>query len=181
MSERILGIEIPPPPASVPAIEPDTRGATTIREQLSLHRADETCNVCHRIIDPAGFALESFDVAGGYRQAYRSFQDGEPIAGYGKNGQPFTFVSGPRVDPSGQLPDGRSFGDVQELKRLLLASDRAIARNLVERLVTYATGAAPRFSDRAEIESILDRTADAEYPMQTLVQEIVSSRMFLNK
>lgn len=181
VNERILGVRIPPPPASVPAIEPDTRGATTIREQLKLHRADESCNVCHRTIDPAGFALESFDVAGGYREAYRSFQEGEPVEGYGKNGQPFTFVNGPKVDPSGELLDGRSFSDIKQLKRLLLADERSIARNLVRQLLTYATGAAPRFSDRAEIEAILDRTAEEGYPVQTLVSEVATSRMFLNK
>jgi hypothetical protein len=165
----------------VPAIEPDTRGATTIREQLDLHRADESCNVCHRTIDPAGFALESFDVVGGHRQTYRSFQNGEPIEGYGKNGQPFTFVRGPKIDPTGELPDSRSFTNVKELKRLLLADERVIARNLVTQLVTYATGAAPRFSDRAEIEGILDRVAKEGYPVRTLVSEIATSRMFLNK
>ena len=173
---------IPPPPPSVPAIEPDTRGATTIRDQLALHRADESCNVCHRIIDPAGFALESFDVAGGYREAYRSFQeDAQPITGFGKNGQPFTFTNGPAVDPSGELPGGRAFADVQGLKRLLLADERSIARNLVEKLVTYATGAAPRFSDREEIESILDRNAANGFPLGSLIAEIATSQMFLNK
>ncbi len=181
VNERILGVHIPPPPASVPAIEPDTRGATTIRQQLDLHRADESCNVCHRIIDPAGFALEAFDVVGGYRDTYRSFGEGEPIAGFGKNGQPFTFVHGPAVDASGVLHDGRKFDNIKELKQRLLEDERAIARNLVEQLVTYATGAAPRFSDRPVIEEILDRTTDAGYPVGNLIAEIVISRLFLDK
>ena len=63
ISERLLGIPIPPPPENVPAIEPDIRGATTIREQLELHRSDEACASCHRKIDPSGFALENFDAA----------------------------------------------------------------------------------------------------------------------
>ena len=128
VNERILGVSIPPPPASVPAIEPDTRGATTIREQLALHRADESCNVCHRIIDPAGFALECFDVAGGYREAYRSFQDGEPVTGYGKNGQPFTFTTVRRSTRPASCLTAGSFADIRELKRLLLADERAIAQ-----------------------------------------------------
>ncbi len=181
INERILGVPIPPPPASVPAIEPDTRGATTVRKQLELHRADESCNACHRLIDPAGFALESFDVAGGFRVAYRSLGGDEPIPGFGKNGQPFTFSDGPEVDASGQLPDGRAFRDIVELKQLLLADERGIARNLVEKLVTYATGAPPRFSDRVEIEAVLDRTAAANYPVRSLIEEIVVSQMFRNK
>ncbi|QDV24800.1 DUF1592 domain-containing protein [Aureliella helgolandensis] len=181
INERILGIDIPPPPPSVPAIEPDTRGATTIRQQLFKHRADESCNVCHKVMDPAGFALESFDVAGGFRDTYRSLQKGDSVPGYGKNGQPFTFTHGPQVDASGELPDGRPFADVAQLKRLLLADQRKIAKNLVEKLLTYATGAAPRFSDREEIEEILDRHAAHGYPVRSLITEIATSRLFLNK
>ncbi|MFK7738329.1 MAG: DUF1588 domain-containing protein [Pirellulaceae bacterium] len=182
INERLLGILTPPPPASVPAIEPDTRGATTIREQLAKHQADESCAVCHRQIDPPGFALESFDVAGGYRQRYRSMTEvGEPLPGFGKNGQPFTFRSGPEVDASGRMPDGREFANIHEFKRLLLADERQIARNFLSKLVTYATGAAPRLSDRPEIESILDRTSQDGYPVRTLIAEVANSRMFLHK
>jgi hypothetical protein len=181
INERILGIDVPPPPTSVPAIEPDTRGATTIRQQLLLHRSDENCNVCHRVIDPSGFALENFDVAGGFRDTYRSFQAGEPVPGYGKNGQPFTFTAGPKVDASGELPDGREFADVRELKQLLLADERRIAKNLVEKLLMYATGAAPRFSDREEVDAILDRHAEHEFPIRSLLTEIATSRLFLEK
>lgn len=65
---RILGIEPPAPPANVPKIEPDIRGATTIREELALHRSDASCAACHRLIDPAGFALETYDAIGGWRE-----------------------------------------------------------------------------------------------------------------
>lgn len=181
INERILGVEIPAPPPSVPAIEPDTRGATTVREQLRLHRADQSCNACHKLIDPAGFALESFDAVGGFRQFYRSLGDGDALSGFGKNGQPFAFTKGPDVDASGVLPDGRTFDGIREFKQLLLEDERQIARNLVEKLITYSTGAAPRFSDREEIRSILDRNADKDYPVRSLMVDIVTSRMFLNK
>src|SRR5581483_7342531 len=68
--ERILGKPLPPPPPGVSAIESDTRGATTIREQLAKHRTQTSCAGCHAKIDPPGFALESFDVMGGYREKY---------------------------------------------------------------------------------------------------------------
>ncbi len=68
--ENFLGQTVPPPPANISAIEPDTRGATTIREQLAKHRDDASCNVCHQHIDPPGFALESFDPAGKFRKQY---------------------------------------------------------------------------------------------------------------
>ena len=182
VNERILGIKSPPPPKSVPAIEPDTRGATTIRHQLELHRADATCNRCHAIIDPVGFALENFDVAGGWRAHYRSLNDeGSPVEGFGKNGQPFTFRQGPPVDASGNLADGKKFASIYELKKLLIEDERAIAKNLLQQLAIYATGAPMRFSDRVEVDRILDRLAKDEYRVKSMITEIVTSALFLCK
>ena len=182
INERILGTKIPPPPKSVPAIEPDTRGATTIRNQLELHRADLGCAGCHSKIDPIGFALESFDVSGGWRTHYRSLNDeGEKVQGYGKNGQPFTFRKGPAVDASGVLPSGEEFKDIFELKTLLLKNQRGLARNLLSQLLVYSTGSSPRFSDRVEVERILDRLEPNGFPVRTMLEEIVCSPMFLNK
>jgi hypothetical protein len=67
-------------------VEPDTRGATTIREQLAKTRQPTTCRSCHARIDPAGFALENFDVAGGFREKYRALGDGAKAPGFGKGG-----------------------------------------------------------------------------------------------
>lgn len=182
VNERILGIKNPPPPKSVPAVEPDTRGATTIRQQLELHRADISCNSCHAIIDPVGFALENFDVAGGWRGHYRSLGDeGEPMEGIGKNGQPFTFRKGPPVDASGNLPNGKKFSDIKEVKQLLVDDERAIAKNLLQQLTVFATGAPMRFSDRVEVNQMLDRLAKDDYRVQSIITEIVTSNLFLNK
>jgi mono/diheme cytochrome c family protein len=182
IAERVLGQEVPPPPASVPAVEPDTRGATTIREQLAKHRSDPACNSCHVKIDPAGFALENFDVVGGWRERYRALgEGGERPPGRGKNGQPFTFYPAQTVDPSGVLPDGRAFKDVRELKRLLARDERQIARNLARQLVTYATGAPVRFGDRPRIEAILDRTKTGNYGVKSLIYAIVDSELFRSK
>lgn len=176
--ERMLGKPPPPPPASVPAIEPDTRGAHTIRQQLDAHRKLETCAACHAKIDPAGFALESFDVFGGFREKYRALGDGTPPEGFGKNGQPFTFHPAQPVDASGTLPDGRSFKDIRELKQLLLDDEEQIARNLVRQLLVYATGAPIHFADRAEIERILADTKAKNFGVKTLVHEVVGSAVF---
>ena len=182
VNERILGIRNPPPPKSVPAVEPDTRGATTIRQQLERHRSDTSCNSCHAIIDPVGFALENFDVAGGWRDHYRSLGEvGDPIEGFGKNGQPFTFRRGPPVDASGNLPSGKAFSDIDQAKKLLIEDERAIAKNLLQQLAVYATGAPMRFSDRVEVDLILDRLAKEHYPVRSIIAEIVTSNLFLNK
>ena len=62
--ENILGSTVPPPPANVAAVEPDIRGATTLREQLVKHRNEESCAICHNKIDPLGFSLDSYDSNG---------------------------------------------------------------------------------------------------------------------
>ena len=126
ITERILGLETPPPPPTVKAVEPDIRGAVTIRQQLDKHRADATCAACHSKMDPPGFALESFDVMGGYRERYRAVSDKvSPVKGYGMNGQAFEFHYALPVDSAGELPDGRPFKDVRELKKLLVQDERA--------------------------------------------------------
>jgi hypothetical protein len=180
--ERIVGLDMPAPPAAVPAVEPDIRGAVTIRQQLDKHRADESCAVCHRKIDPPGFALESFDVVGGWRDRYRGSSLGEaPETGFGKNGWPFAFHLAQPVDASGQLADGRAFKDVRDFKRILLDDEAQIARNLVRQLSIYATGSPIRFSDRDSIEQILQRTKGSGYGVASLVKEIIQSDLFLSK
>ncbi|MBN8248251.1 MAG: DUF1592 domain-containing protein [Verrucomicrobia bacterium] len=179
--ERILGRPLPPPPPGVGAVEPDTRGATTIREQLEKHRQQASCAVCHERMDPPGFALESFDVLGGWRDQYRAQGPGTPEPGIGKGGHPFEFHRGPRVDASGEVPDGRRFQDIREFKALLLSDERAIARNLVRQLAVYATGAPIRFGDRAAVEQILDRSRSRDYGVRTLILELVQSPLFQTK
>jgi mono/diheme cytochrome c family protein len=180
--ERLLGYEIPPPPP-VPAVEPDIRGAVTIRQQLDKHRADPSCATCHRRIDPPGFALESFDVFGGWRARYRAVAEGgtPPVPGRTKEGHPFAFTYGPPVDCSGELPDGRRFADVREFKRMLHGEEKQVARNLARQLVLYATGAPVRFSDRPALDRIMDQARARDYGVRTLIHAIVQSELFLNK
>lgn len=179
--ERIMGIEIPPPPP-VAAVEPDIRGAVTIRQQLEKHRADRSCASCHRRMDPPGFALESFDVMGGWRDRYRGVADDKPAErGLGKNGQPFAFHFGLPVDAAGELPDGRPFRDIREFKQLLRGEERMVARNLVRQLLVYATGAPARFSERAEVERIVERAQTRAFGVRTLIHEIVQSELFQTK
>ena len=179
--ERVLGKPPPPPPPSVPAIEPDTRGAHTIRQQLDAHRKLESCAACHAKIDPAGFALENFDVMGGWRDKYRALGDGEPPLGYGKNGQPFTFHYAQPVDASGALPDGRKFNDIRDLKKLLLDDEEQVARNLARQLTVYATGAPIGFGDRPVIERIIANAKAHQYGVRSLIHEIVQSELFHTK
>ncbi len=182
ITERILGLETPPPPPTVEAVEPDIRGAVTIRQQLDKHRANASCAACHRKMDPPGFALESFDVMGGYRDRYRAVSDKvPPVQGYGMNGQAFAFHYALPVDSAGELPDGRPFQDVRELKKLLAQDEVPIARNLARQLTVFATGAPVRFSDRDEIETILDAAKASRYGVRSIVRAIMQSELFRNK
>jgi hypothetical protein len=174
--ERILGTPPPKPPLDVEAIEPDIRGATTIREQLARHRDVESCASCHRKIDPPGFALESFDVIGGWRDHYRA--TGEPRE---VNGRRVRYWNGPAVDPGDVLPDGRRFRDIDEYKQLILEDKDQLARNLAEKLLAYSTGAAPTHADKPQIETIVNRLRDKNYGFKALIHEIVQSPLFQSK
>jgi hypothetical protein len=133
-------------------------------------------------MDPPGFALEGFDVMGGWRERYRAFDESKPgIPGYGKNGQPFQFHYGLPVDPAGQLADGRPFADIVEFKRLLAGSDEILARNLANHLIVFATGAPVRFSDRAALDAILAKAKADHYGVRSLIHAIVGSSLFQTK
>jgi hypothetical protein len=181
ITERILGFETPPPPP-VPTVEPDIRGAVTIRQQLEAHRRDPSCAACHDRTDPPGLALESFDIMGAWRDRYRAV-NGEvaPEPGIGLDGQAFKFHYALGVDPSGKMMDGRTFQNVHDLKQLLLEDELQIARNVARQLTIYATGATIGFSDRAVIEEILSRTRSGGYGVRSIVHEIVQSRLFQSK
>jgi PAS domain-containing protein len=179
--DRFLGMPVPPPPPNVPAVEPDLRGATTIREQLDKHRSDVACSVCHQQIDPPGFALESFDVIGGWRERYRSLEGGDEVEQTLKNGRPVRYKLGRSVDASGVAPSGEAFEDIHEFRELLLAQEEQIARNLVEQLVVYATGCEIQFADRVIVEQIVENVRPVHFGVRSIIQEIVQSDLFRSK
>ena len=175
---NFLGTPPSPPPPGIGSIEPDTRGKTTIREILKAHREMESCNQCHREIDPPGFALESFDPIGGFRTRYRADGGSQKFGEFVVKNPP---RRGPAVDPSGTTSDGKPFADIKEFKKHLLEDKEQIARNFISKLTVYATGAEIQFADRENIEAILKRTAENDYPVRDIIHEIIQSEMFRNK
>lgn len=178
--DRILGQPAPPPPSNVASVEPDIRGATTLREQLARHRDDSSCAVCHDQIDPPGFALENFDVIGGWRDEYRSLGEGRRPE-FSQHPITFAWVRyrlGLPVDASGQTADGKTFQDIRQFKQILLDQRDAMVGCLTRKLATYGLGRRIGFSDRAEIERIVDKMAAQGDGLRTLVHEIVQSEMF---
>lgn len=184
--DRIMGKAAPPPPPNVPAVEPDIRGAATIREQLAKHRATQNCSGCHAKIDPPGFALENYDVIGGWRERYRVVADRKnwvnnrvgPLAKYLAA---YQYGLGREVEAGDVLPDGRKFSDIAEFKKLLLAHPDQIARCVTEKLVTYATGQPVGFNDHAEVDRVLANAKQSNYGLRSLVQEVVASELFRKK
>lgn len=180
--ERILGIPPAPPPPGTPGIEPDIRGATTLREQLEKHRTTESCNSCHRVIDPPGFALENYDVMGGWRENYRALDDKLPKpSALLTGGRGVKWRVGPPVDPTGVTKDGRAFANLTEYKKILLARPEEFTRVLAEKLATYATGRGMGFSDRAELDRIARAVAAKKNGLRDLVHEVVRSEIFRTK
>ncbi|MFN3189992.1 MAG: DUF1592 domain-containing protein [Aureliella sp.] len=159
MLEKILGTPTPPPPDDVPAIDPDTRGATTIRQQLEKHRLSDTCNHCHRKIDPLGFSLECFDAIGQSRTHYDKSKR-KP------------------VDTSGDLPGGRTFLGVADLKVLLASRQEFFVRTLTENLLTHALGRRVEPADRAELDQIIGTVKEDGYRLASLIEAIVLSDLF---
>ncbi|MDB6154407.1 MAG: hypothetical protein JWL90_2860 [Chthoniobacteraceae bacterium] len=177
---NILGEPIPPPPESVPAIEPDIRGAKNIRDQLSKHRAVAECASCHDKMDPPGLALENFDVIGGWRENYRIL-GGQIKADVKVNGRVVTYRKGAQIDASGVLSDNTRFSDIDELKERLLTRSDSIAKCVVEKLLTYATGRAPGFAERESVQRIVENTRSKQFGLRSLIHEVVQSDLFLNK
>jgi len=179
--DRILGTPPSPPPESVAGLVPDIRGAITIRQQLVKHREDDACASCHAEIDPPGFALENFDVIGGWRDRYRLSGWTREAQEVVVNGLKMRYYNGAEVDSADILQDGRGFQNIDELKTLLLADKDQIARALTHKMVTYGTGAAPRPDDQTQMEAIVARVRDQNYGFRTLIHEIVKSDLFRKK
>jgi hypothetical protein len=167
--ENILGRHVPPPPPNVTGIEPDIRGATTIREQLQKHRDVPSCNTCHRHIDPPGFALESFDPIGRYRKNYLKWLPHPQNAEWGH------VADGAPVDPAGKTATGQAFAGIADFKKLLLENKKSFALCLTEKLMTYGLGRELGYSDRDEVESVVAKAAVDGSGLRALILAIVQS------
>jgi mono/diheme cytochrome c family protein len=155
--QNLLGMPPPPPPADVPLLEESAGAeATSVREQLEVHRANPTCASCHRNMDPLGFGLENYDAIGRWRDT-----DGE-------------FP----VDASGALPSGQRFTTAGEMRSLLLLQLPQFSRTLTEKMLTYALRRGLKPYDRRTVEQIHRAVAADGYHFRTLVHQIVKSLPF---
>ena len=172
VSENILGVIPPPPPDEVPPIEPDIRGATTLRERLEKHRESKTCADCHRKIDPLGFGLETFDELGRWRTYYP------------RSGKPLFVKKAPKlkVDSSGEMPSGEVFTGFSELRDILVSKrSEVFTKHLITTVLTYATGRHMEVVDDYCISDIQSRLKAKGNGIGSLVEESLLSEIFRSR
>jgi len=183
--ERIMGTPAPPPPPNAGSIEPDTRGATTIREQLAKHQSVKSCAGCHQKIDPPGFVLEAFDPIGRYRDYYRTTETGEKLkdakAFFGGQHGAVKYLKGASVDTRSQLPGGLEIADIRAYKASLTVRPELLARNFARKLITFATGVQTEAGDELVIDAILKKAEASGFGLRTLIHEVVQSELFTRK
>jgi mono/diheme cytochrome c family protein len=158
--DRLLGTPPAAPPPSVPALKENQEGqkALSMRELMALHRSQPSCNACHGIMDPLGFALENFDATGAWRTKDRFAQ------------QP--------IDASGELPDGTALHGPDDLRAALLARADQFVQSLTEKLMIYALGRSLDYRDMPTVRAIVKDCTAQGYRFEPLVLDIVNSEPF---
>ncbi|MBT3635819.1 MAG: DUF1592 domain-containing protein [Opitutae bacterium] len=180
--ERILGKTPTPPPPGIPGVEPDVRGAESLRDLLAKHRSMESCRGCHAKFDPLGFALESFNPIGGFRDHYRSLGNTKnPKVDRFVKGRGVQYRQGPKVDASGKFEDGVEFAGFTAFRSHLARQPENLTRALAKKLLTFATGRELGFSDRAEVERIVKESTRNGYRVRDLIHLVVESTIFQSK
>jgi hypothetical protein len=178
--ERILGESPPPPPPGIPGVEPDIRGAQTLRQLLDKHRSSDNCRACHQKIDPPGFALESFDPTGRWRDRFRTLGEGQQV-NLNLDGRKVRYKLGPPVDASCELPSGEKFSGYNEFRDHLASHPDRLAKTLATKLLIFATGREMGFSDREEINRIVKESAKNGYGVRDLIHLVTASEIFRRK
>jgi mono/diheme cytochrome c family protein len=151
----------PQPPPNVPSLEESNKGTSaapkTVRAQLELHRTNPVCASCHRVIDPAGFALENFDSVGVWRD---TGPDGAPL------------------DVAGTLADGSQVNGPAELRAAILSRPAAFVTIVAEKMLTYALGRGLEAGDMPVVRRIVKKAAQNDYRLSSIVMGIVESAPF---
>jgi hypothetical protein len=181
--ENVLGQPTPPPPADVPAVAPDTSGATTMRELMLKHQADAACARCHEKIDPLGFVMEQFDPVGRWREYYPIYTDGasEKLKEEFYSSQGEGTRLGRRIDTSATMPGGTLLNDVTDLKAYLMNNMELFASCLIEKLLIYSTGRELSFGDHRIVQSLTNDVLDGDRGFQDLIVSVVLSESFLKR
>ena len=165
LSEAILAFRPSPPPPNVDLLEPVAadKPKTTIWAQLEAHATSPNCVSCHAKIDPLGLAFENFDAIGRWRNTERIRE------GIGAD---------PPVDATGVLPDGRSFANASEFKKLLAEDERRLAEAFLEQVATYALRRVMTVDDTEQLNAIAASAAESDDGVKSLIRAFVLSDLF---
>jgi hypothetical protein len=158
--QNLLGAPPPEPPPNVPALEENGNQVTnvrTVRERLEQHRANPTCASCHKLMDPIGFALESFDAVGKYRTYDENFE---------------------QLDTAGVYADGTRIDGLPGLRQVLTNHSEQFLANMTKTLLTYALGRGVEYYDAPAVRSIIRDAAPQNYRLSSLILGIVKSTPF---
>ena len=192
--KRLLDDPPPPPPANVPELDTENPelAALSVREQLRVHRQEESCASCHKDIDPWGVAFEHFDAVGQWRDEIRKMRprpeeppkdptesDEEKKAEEEPPPPEFDLLP---LDAHETLPDGTDIRGVDDLRAYLLGPRREdFARTIVSKLLAYALGRSLESSDEPEVDRLTAGFLENDLKPRTLVREVVNSNLFQTK
>jgi hypothetical protein len=160
--ENIVGSPAPSPPPDVEALLKDNKVGDkvfkTVRERMAEHRAKPSCNACHGIMDPLGFALDNFDAVGRWRTV--------------------EMFAGTPIDATGTLPDGTKLSGPDELRNALMRKPEQFVQTLTEKLMMYALGRKLEYYDMPAVRGIVRSASTGNYRFSSLVMGIVTSDAF---
>jgi hypothetical protein len=158
--ETIMGTPPPVPPPDVEDLAENVAGqpATSVRERLERHRENPTCNACHSVMDPLGFALDNFDATGRWRDTDRD--------------------TGAPIDPSGIMPNGSTVSGPIQLRAALLARPKLFAQAITEKLLIYALGRSLEPQDMPTVRALVRQAAENDYRFSSIVLGIVNTEQF---
>jgi mono/diheme cytochrome c family protein len=161
--ENIIGTPPAAPPPDVEGFKENKAGekALSVRQIMEQHRANPSCNACHGVMDPLGFALENFDAIGEWRAKDRD--------------------AGTAIDASGQLVDGTAIGGPSDLRKALMGRPEQFVQTMTEKLLTYALGRSVEYYDMPTVRAIVRETARDGYRFSSIVMGIVRSAPFQMK
>ena len=185
VARKIMGISIPPPPPLPPQEElAEEDRPRTVREEIARHSTMQSCRDCHSKFDSIGFALEAFGPKGRVREFYPSTNQkkGKLVSVslvHGAGSQAYR-LSEEKVETAGETRDGRTFGNITELKRLLLEDHEHFARHLTGLLMAFATGENVQYPDRRDIDEIM-AAEPGKKTLRSLILGVVRSRAFQEK
>ena len=156
--EHIIGMSPPEPPKDVPALTPDTQGATSPRDLLTKHTSEPKCAGCHRLIDPFGFVFENYNAVGKWRDKWPKAKK--------------------KINTSTKLFDGTKISGPQDLRKWMLNNIDLFGQCLAEKLMTYALGREPNYREKAEIKVVVQNNIQKKEGFRDLILALVKTHTF---